>query len=51
VEYFNYLGSVINYARHTCEINFRIATKKAAFSKYKALYISKMDLNLRKKPV
>jgi hypothetical protein len=50
VEYFNYLGSMItNDARFTREIKSRIATGKAAFNKKKTLFISKLDLNVRKK--
>jgi hypothetical protein len=52
VEYFNYLGSMItNDARCTCEIKFRIATAKGAFNKKKNIFISQLDLNLRKKLV
>jgi hypothetical protein len=52
VEYFNYLGSmVINDARCTHEIKSRIAMANAAFNKKKALFNSKLDLNLRKKLV
>ena len=32
-----------------CEIKSRIAMAKAAFSKKKTLFTSKLDLNLRKK--
>jgi len=35
--------------RCTCEIKSRIAVAKAAFSKKKTLFTSKLDLNLRKK--
>jgi hypothetical protein len=48
VEYFNYLGSITNDARCTCEIKPRLAMAKAAFNK-KILFTSKFDLNLRKK--
>jgi hypothetical protein len=51
VEYFNYLGSMINYARCKREIKSRIAMAKAEFSKKKNLFTSKLDLNLRKKLV
>jgi hypothetical protein len=52
VEYFKYLVSMItNDARCTREIKSRIAMAKAAFSKKKNHFISKMDLNLRKKLV
>jgi hypothetical protein len=52
VEHSNYLGGIItNDARCTREIKSRIAMAKAAFHKKKTLYISKLDLNLRKKLV
>jgi hypothetical protein len=52
VEYFNYLGSMItNDATCTREIKSRITMAKAAFSKAKALFTSKLDLSLRKKLV
>jgi hypothetical protein len=35
----------------SCEIKSRIATTKAAFNKKRALFTSKMDLELRKKLV
>jgi hypothetical protein len=48
VEYFNYLGSVItSHASCTRGIKSRIARAKATFNK-KALFASKVDLNLRK---
>jgi hypothetical protein len=40
---------VENYARCICEIKFRIAMAKAAFSEQKSLFTSKLHLNLRKK--
>jgi hypothetical protein len=46
VEYFNYLGSITNDARCTCEIKSRIAMAKAAFDKQKTLFTSKLDFNL-----
>ena len=47
-----YLGSILtNDGRCTCEIKSRIAMAKAAFNKKKTLFTSKLDLNLRKKPV
>jgi len=50
VECFKYLGSMLtNNGRCTCEIKSRIAMAKAAFSKKKNLFTSKLDLNLRKK--
>ena len=49
---FKYLGSILtNDGRCTCEIKSRIAMAKAAFNKKKALFTSKLDLNLRKKLV
>jgi hypothetical protein len=49
VEYFNYLGSLtINDPRCTSEIKTRIALAKAAFNKKKTLFISTLDLNLRR---
>ena len=52
VEYFNYLDSmIISDARCTREIKSRIVMTKAAFNNTKALFTSKMDLNLRKKLV
>jgi len=50
VECFKYLGSMLtNDGRCTREIKSRIAMAKAAFSKKKVLFTSKLDLNLRKK--
>jgi hypothetical protein len=40
-----------NYGRCTCEIKSRIAMAKAAFNKQRVLFNSKMDFELRKKPV
>jgi len=49
VKYFSYLGSIVtNDARCTREIKSWMAMAEAAFSK-KALFISKLDLNLKKK--
>jgi hypothetical protein len=49
VEYFNYFGSlIINVARYTRDIKSRIAMTKAAFKKNRALFTSKLELNLRK---
>jgi carbonic anhydrase len=49
VEYFNYLGSLTtNDPRCTSEIKTRIAVAKAAFHKKKNLFISTLDLNLRR---
>jgi len=50
VEYFEYLGSMLtNDGRCTYEIKSRISIAKAAFSKKKTLFTSKLDLNLKKK--
>jgi len=50
VECFKYLGSMLtNDGRCTCEIKSRIAMAKAAFSKKKTLFTSKLELNLREK--
>ena len=47
---FKYLGSMLtNDGRCTCEIKSRIVMAKAAFSKKRTLFTSKLDLNLRKK--
>ena len=47
VEYFNCSGSMItSEARCTREINSRIAMAKAAISKKKTLFTSRLDLNL-----
>jgi hypothetical protein len=52
VECFKYLGSILtNDGRCTCEIKSRISMAKAAFSRRKTLFTSKLDLNLRKKLV
>ncbi|GFG39761.1 hypothetical protein Cfor_00125 [Coptotermes formosanus] len=50
MEYFKYLSSLVtNDARYTREMKSRIAVRKAAFSKNKTLFTSKLDLNLRNK--
>jgi hypothetical protein len=47
-----YLGSILtNDGTLTCEIKSRIAMAKAAFNKKRALFTSKMDLEMRKKLV
>ena len=52
VEYFSYLGNmIINDVKCRQEIKSRIALAKAAFNKKKALFTSKLDLNLKKKLV
>jgi hypothetical protein len=52
VEYFNYLGSMVtNNARRTREIKCRTDMAQAAFNRKKTIFNSKLDLNLRKKPV
>jgi hypothetical protein len=40
-----------NDGRFTCEIKSRIAMARAAFNKKRALFTTKMDLELRKKLV
>jgi hypothetical protein len=50
VEFFTYLGSILtNDGICTCEIKSRIAMAKAAFNKKRAVFTSKMDLELRRK--
>ena len=50
VECFKYFGSMLTVdGRCTREIKSRIALAKAAFSKKKTPFTSKLDLNLRKK--
>jgi len=53
VEYFRYFGSMISSKeRCTREIKSRISVAKAAFNKKrKKLFASKLDSNLREKPV
>jgi hypothetical protein len=52
VESFKYLGSIpTNDGRCTGEIKCRIVMAKAAFNKKRALFISTLDLELRKKLV
>jgi len=52
VESFKYLGSTLtNDGKCTCEIKCRTATANAAFNKKRALFISTLDLELRKKLV
>jgi len=52
VECFVYLGSVLaDGGICSCEIKSRIAMAKAAFSRKKTPFTSKLDLNLRKKLV
>jgi len=49
VEYCNCLSSMVtNYAKCTREIKSRIAMAKAALNKKKALFTTKLDLNLWK---
>jgi hypothetical protein len=51
-EYFcNFCNMITNDARCTREIKSRIAMAKGAFNKKKALYTSKLELNLRCKLV
>jgi len=49
VEYFNYFGSMINYATYIGRIKFRIARIKASFVIKTTVLTSKLDLNLRGK--
>jgi len=52
VEYFSCLGAMItNDARCMREIKSRIVMVKIAFNKNKNLFVSHLDLNLRKKLV
>jgi len=52
VEPFKYLGSILtNDGKCTCEIKSRIAMKKAAFDKKRALFTSTLDLKFSKKLV
>jgi len=51
MEYFNYLGRMINDARCTREIKTRIAMVKASCNKTKVLSTSTLRLNLRKKQI
>jgi hypothetical protein len=52
VKTFKYLGSMLtNDGRCTFEIKYRIVMAKAAFIKKRALFTSRMCLELRKKPV
>jgi hypothetical protein len=52
VEYFNRWGSTTKHdERCTYEIESRIAMAKAASSKKKNLFTSKLDVHLRKKPI
>jgi hypothetical protein len=46
-----YLNSLINNARCTREIKSRIVVAKSAFNKKKNLFTSKLDLDLRNKPL
>jgi hypothetical protein len=51
VEYFSYLGSVVESdARCTREIKSMITMAKAEFKK-KTLFTTRLDFNLRKDPV
>jgi hypothetical protein len=46
VEYFNYLGSITNYARCTHGIKSRIPMAKGAFNKKKTLFHQQIGLRL-----
>jgi hypothetical protein len=49
VEYFNSLGNLITSdARYRVAIKSRISMEKAEFSRKKIIFVSKLDLNLRK---
>jgi hypothetical protein len=51
-EYFKYLRSMVTHdARCTREIKAILAMAKAAFHEIKTIFTSKLDFNLRKKPV
>jgi hypothetical protein len=51
VEYFKYFGGMVtNDAQYTSEIKCSIAMAKTEFNK-KAVFTSKLDINLRKKLV
>jgi hypothetical protein len=48
----SFLGSVLTSdGKCTCDIKFRVANAKPAYSKKRALFSSKIDLELRKKLV
>jgi hypothetical protein len=50
VAFFKYLGSILtNDGRCTCKITSRIAMAKASLNKKRALFTSKMDVELRNK--
>jgi hypothetical protein len=52
VESFKYLGSMLkNYGQCTCEIKSRIALAKGALNKKRAVFTSKIELELRRKLV
>jgi hypothetical protein len=52
LEQFKYLSSMmINEARYTHEIKSGVTMKKSAFNRKKSIFISKLDLDLRKKLV
>jgi hypothetical protein len=52
VEYFSCLGiAITDDARCASESKSRTAIAKATFNRKKTLFTSKLDLNLRKKPV
>jgi hypothetical protein len=51
VEYFNYWGRMINEAKCAHKIKSKLGTAKEAFDRKKTLFVSKLDLNLRKKLV
>ena len=52
VEYFNYFDNITNDVRCACEIKSRVTMAKAALkNKKKTLFISKLVLSFRKKPL
>jgi len=48
VEYFNSFCNIISDARYTLAIKSRIAMAKAEFSRNKIIFVSILDLKLRK---
>jgi len=48
VGYFNSLANIISDARYRLAVKSRIAMAKAEFSRKMIIFVSKLDLNLRK---